>query len=308
MSALSLLLVSVLSLGGLADDPDAADPGDPLAQVQVQADQESPVGDVQLASVDADAGTHGVAASSCLVEACVGVNERSDDPQPASSASTGGDGAKSVPERTRDAAGSVPEPVWYTTAAALFVAAALRLKAWALLSPRVGAWLLRGASAAAVLPLFSRIHKDKLLENTTRAAAFDFIESNPGATPQQLREAIGVAWGTAVYHLDRLERAGKLVSQSHGNRHRYYTVGAVPRQDRAAHGVLQSVATRKVAEAVLKAPGSVQKDLCSVLGIKNPAASKQLKRLQDEGLVDVKVQQRFRAYEPTPRLQQLMAA
>lgn len=156
--------------------------------------------------------------------------------------------------------------------------------------------------------LFSRIRHDELEDHPVRASLREYVESKPGSTRQELRHATDVAWGTVVYHLDRMEDARILVSTTAGGRRRYWVNGHMDREGRRHTAILASETTRRVAEAVQARPGISSGDLSQHLGVGAPTASKHLKRLLQEGLVRAEQKARNRFYYPTDAMARVAAA
>lgn len=149
------------------------------------------------------------------------------------------------------------------------------------------------------LALFSRIRDRDVAEHPTRARILQTVEASPGVSRQELRRTLGVAWGTAVYHLDRLEGTGHLVSSHRGGRRRYWANGAADRRTREQTAALSSPTTRLVAFLVLRRPGAQPSAIAEELGLGRPTASKHLARLADVGLVRAEAESRARHYFPT---------
>lgn len=153
--------------------------------------------------------------------------------------------------------------------------------------------------------LFSRIEPQELESQETRGRITEHLRAEPGASPQEIRRSLDLAWGTVVYHLDRLERAGLVVSTRRGGRRRYWCEGMVDRRDRKHLVLLRSPTTRRVALLVAQEPGIRPSALSDSLGIGRPTASKHLKRLVDDGLVESQGERKARHYFPTEPLQSL---
>ncbi len=199
---------------------------------------------------------------------------------------------------------AVPEAVWWMIPALALTGLMGKILAvgpgrWTALLARPLRWLL-------IVPLFSRIAQDRLLDNRVRSDVADFVTQNPGATIQEVRVALDVAWGTAVYHLDRLERGGHLVSARAGNHHRFWVSGSPEARLRHALVLLHQPTMQRIARLVCNRPGVHQAALCQELGLRNPNASKHLRRLQDHDLVDGERVNRRVVYNPTPTLQNAM--
>lgn len=171
--------------------------------------------------------------------------------------------------------------------AGMSVAAALTAVGWA---------LLRASALAPLLPFFSRIEDDQLAAHPARRAALDVIHANPGATIQDIQAALGLAWGTTVHHLRRLDRAGLIAVRRDGGRCGHWPLGQAPPRD----GL--SSADRAVAALVKSSPGLTQRDIARIVGVGAPAACKRLARLDEAGLVAQVREGRSCLYVPTARL------
>jgi DNA-binding transcriptional ArsR family regulator len=171
--------------------------------------------------------------------------------------------------------------------AGMSVAAALTALGWT---------LLRFCGVAPLLPFFSRIEDDQLTAHPARRAALDVIHANPGATIQDIQAALGLAWGTTVHHLRRLDRAGLIAVRRDGARRGHWPLGQAPPRD----GL--SSADRAVAALVKSSPGLTQRDIARLAGVGAPAACKRLARLEEAGLVSPVREGRTRLYVPTSRL------
>ncbi len=153
----------------------------------------------------------------------------------------------------------------------------------------------------------SRLRLTPDLENPTRARILQFIAQNPGASIQEVRRKMDVAWGTAVYHLQHLERSSQAVSCRDGNRHRYWIAGTPEAGVRTAWMLLEQPTVRRIARAVGSNPGIHQGGICERLQMGSPTASKHLKRLVSRGLVEANRCSRYMLYSPTARLTQAMS-
>ncbi len=168
-----------------------------------------------------------------------------------------------------------------------------QLVRWVVLSPLVG--------------LFSRIEEDALCRHPSRALMMQFVESNPGSSMQQVQDASGLAWGTVVYHLSRLERGGHLVSERDGRLRRFWIRGSEVAARRRGASLLLEETPRRLVDAIQLQPGLAQNELCDRVGVKHPVASKYLKRLREQGLVRVVPHSRSRLYYPTAVLVDMVA-
>jgi predicted transcriptional regulator len=63
-------------------------------------------------------------------------------------------------------------------------------------------------------------------ESDLRDRILRFIRDNPGSHLRKIKDELDLAMGTVQYHLDRLEKAGRITSQRQGLHKCYFVVGA----------------------------------------------------------------------------------
>lgn len=167
---------------------------------------------------------------------------------------------------------------------------------------------VRRALFLLALPLYSRLRRSELLDNDVRQRIHQAVETHPGVSIIQVCRAAKVGWGTAVYHLQRLERDRMIVSRRDGQYRRFFLNGHAPvgAADPAAKALGHPLAAR-IAAFVAANPGAAQKDVCLALGIQPPLASKWLGRLLDAGLLTSRREWKLVRYEPTPALAAALA-
>jgi DNA-binding MarR family transcriptional regulator len=92
----------------------------------------------------------------------------------------------------------------------------------------IGISLAAGAEAAKYrllllfLPLFTRLHKEEILDNELRGMIRGVIKADPGIHYNELVRQIKAANGTVAYHLMTLEREGIIKSRRDGVLRRFY--------------------------------------------------------------------------------------
>lgn len=153
-------------------------------------------------------------------------------------------------------------------------------------------WTLRWA---LLLPLFSRLQKERLLDSHARARILDLIQQEPGLGITDVCGRLQIGWGTAVHHLTRLEAAGLLTSQDSGRRRRFFHPSTAPHV-RTAICVLSTDLNRRLLDYVRQHPGCSQTDACRALGLSAPLVHKYAQRLIHEGLLETRRQWRTVQY------------
>lgn len=160
------------------------------------------------------------------------------------------------------------------------------------------------------LPLYSRLRRSQLLENGVRERIYKAIEAHPGLSIIQVCRAAKVGWGTAVYHLQRLERDRLIASRRDGQYRRFFLNGQAPDPGAVslAERTLAHPLARRIAGFVQANPEAAQKDVCLALGISPPLASKWLGRLLEAGLLTSRREWKLVRYSPAPGLHEALAA
>lgn len=145
-------------------------------------------------------------------------------------------------------------------------------------------WLKR-LGAFAAIPLYSRLSAEDVLGNASRAAVYSFIQANPGAHPSAIGQAVGIGWGTTVYHLGRLEERGLVSATKRGTMKCYFASGTTPVADRAEVVALKHPTAAAIADFVRAHPQARQKDVAEALGLSAALVSWHVGRLETAGVL-----------------------
>lgn len=146
----------------------------------------------------------------------------------------------------------------------------------------------------AILPFFTRLGREELLDGGLRPRIVDLLRAAPGLGITDVCQRLAIGWGTAVHHLTRLEDAGLVVSHDAG-RHRRFFLAGEPLARRTAVCVLSTEFNRRLIEHIHANPGVTQTALCGALGVGAPLAHKYLARLIAQGLV--RAERRWRSVQ-----------
>jgi predicted transcriptional regulator len=140
----------------------------------------------------------------------------------------------------------------------------------------------RFALLSLLVPLYTRLSKDKVLESYSRGRVYQYVALNPGAHFNAIRADLDMNNGALVYHLEVLEREGLLRSRADGMYRRFYTMEAQP-PPLLENGT--SEVQLRVLKAIEEMPGITQKELSRVLGLRQSTLAYQVERLTAMGYV-----------------------
>ena len=75
------------------------------------------------------------------------------------------------------------------------------------------------------LPLYTRLHKEELLDNEKRGMIRGAIASDPGIHYSEILRRLDMSNGNAAHHLQTLQREGLIWSRNDGRFKRFYPAG-----------------------------------------------------------------------------------
>ncbi len=136
-----------------------------------------------------------------------------------------------------------------------------------------------------MIPLYTRIQKEDVLDQFVRGQIYGYIKTNPGAHYNQILRQVGVKNGTLSYHLGVLEKTQLIQSRREGLKYRaFYPTGMMfPKEERFRLTELQI----QVIASIKAKPGLTQKEIARTLGQKPQTINYNIKVLTQAGLIHV---------------------
>ncbi|MEM4728500.1 MAG: Ig-like domain-containing protein [Thermoplasmata archaeon] len=132
------------------------------------------------------------------------------------------------------------------------------------------------------VPLYSRIKKDRVLDNFTRGMIYGFIMSNPGAHYNLIKQKLGLNNGSIVYHLTVLERQELIKSERVGLYKRFYPVG----RSFVEAGLMElDDEQQRLLDLIRECPGMTQRELAERARMSSRAVNYHLGLLQRARLI-----------------------
>lgn len=134
----------------------------------------------------------------------------------------------------------------------------------------------------SLLPLYARLHPDRLLDNAIRARIHDAIRDVPGITYGGLRRALQLPNGTLTHHLVMLERQGFVAPRRDGFHKRFFPKGHALHLEAWGSGP-----QRSILELLANEPGLSQQDVARRLRLSKQLAHYHVRTLELLGRVYV---------------------
>jgi predicted transcriptional regulator len=132
-----------------------------------------------------------------------------------------------------------------------------------------------------LLPLYTRLHKEDVLDHGTREFIRGSVYADPGIHYNEILRRLKLARGTAAYHLHTLEREGFIRSRSDGRLRRFYPaemkLGEMPPH-------LDKV-QKIIMETVRESEGLGQREIARILGLPSSTVNRHIIKLTEMGLL-----------------------
>ncbi len=147
-------------------------------------------------------------------------------------------------------------------------------------------WLLRRGLMLGFVPALSRIAHHEIYNNDARRLINQMAVENPGLCLNEIVAKTGYSRNAVSYHLFVLEKEQEIVSIKDGKYRRYF-----PRGGKYVNGAknvvsaLRNTTTLQMAQHVYATPGTIQRELCKLLGTTASAACWHAKRLEQLSVI-----------------------
>jgi len=135
---------------------------------------------------------------------------------------------------------------------------------------------------------------DESNSNTIRV--LQHIQENPGSYLRQIKRELTMSMGTIQYHLNILEKQGKISSEKH-NLHRYYfPIGLFEQNEKDVLKILNQETAREILLLILEKKKPTQTDIANTIEISSASVNWHIKRLLELGLIIEQKDGKFKRY------------
>lgn len=142
-----------------------------------------------------------------------------------------------------------------------------------------------------LLPGFTRVHKDAVLEHSKREELYNFIKANQGPCFSDLRRSLELSNGNLIHHLRILEMQGYVTGQRDGFRKRFYVRGP-----KVVPATYLTRTQQQLLEVIGAHPGLTQKELSGLVGLPRELVFYHTKQLALRGRLEIKQDGNRRRY------------
>lgn len=130
--------------------------------------------------------------------------------------------------------------------------------------------------------------------NTIRV--LEHIQNSPGCHLRQIKRELELGMGTLQYHLNLLEKQGKITSERQ-NLHKYYfPIGLFEQNERDILKIMNQETAREILLAILEKKNPTQTDIATLMSLSSPSVNWHIKRLIDLNLIKETRDGKFKRY------------
>ena len=130
--------------------------------------------------------------------------------------------------------------------------------------------------------------KDEASSRSRRTQILTFIAEHPGAHLRMIRRQLNLAMGVVQYHIDGLEKDGKIISRRRGFYKRFYPTSVFGGDQLEIMDVLAQETERDLLLFLLHNPNATQKELAGYARISPSSINWHMRRLSKSRLVETK--------------------
>ena len=124
----------------------------------------------------------------------------------------------------------------------------------------------------------------------------EHIQENPACHLRQIKRELNLSMGTIQYHLNLLEKQGKITSEKQ-NLHKYYfPIGLFEKNEKSILQILNQETAREILLAILEKRNTTQTDIAKFMRLSPPSVNWHIKRLLELGLIVENKDGKFKRY------------
>jgi len=133
------------------------------------------------------------------------------------------------------------------------------------------------------IPLYTKLHKDKILDHFTRGRVYEYIRNHLGVHYSEIKRELDLNNGNLTYHLHTLEREALIKSRTRGRFKVFYPMDVKIPQDMEPE--ISSI-RKEILDIIREHPGISQKELGLLLPSKKQRTiSYHIKNMSREGVI-----------------------
>jgi predicted transcriptional regulator len=132
-------------------------------------------------------------------------------------------------------------------------------------------------------------------KNTERI--LHFISDNPGCHLRQIRKNMGISMGTTQYHLNVLEKTGKISSVRSGLHKYYFPIAVFHDNEKNLLQILNQETSREILMFIVEKGRPTHSDIAQRIGVSSSSISWHISRFETLEIIRTLKDGKFKRYE-----------
>jgi len=147
-----------------------------------------------------------------------------------------------------------------------------------------------------------------LLNLTSRANIYEFIQRNPGTHLRNICSGLGISIGSVQYHLAQLAENELIESEKESKYKRFFISRRFSEFEKRLISFLHKPNARRIIKYTSLSEGCSHQELARSLGISSQAVTWHVKRLLDENMIESRVNENSTYYMVTEDTRKALTA
>jgi predicted transcriptional regulator len=131
--------------------------------------------------------------------------------------------------------------------------------------------------------------------NVNFIRVLQYIQNNPGCHLRQIKRELTMSMGTIQYHLNLLEKQGKISSERKNLHKHYFPIGLFEQNEKDILKILNQETARDILLIILEKKPT-QTDIVNIMQISSASVNWHIKRLIELGLILEQKDGKFKRY------------
>ncbi len=132
---------------------------------------------------------------------------------------------------------------------------------------------------------------------TNEGKILEFIQRNPGCHLRRIKNDLNMSMGTTQYHLNSLEKAGKIISERHSLHRFYFPVGIFEAEQKNILNILNQDTSREILLFIIERKNPTQTDISNNIEITAASVNWHIRRLLELDIIKETREGKFKRYE-----------
>ena len=131
--------------------------------------------------------------------------------------------------------------------------------------------------------------------NSNSIKVLQYIQNNPGCHLRQVKRELTMSMGTIQYHLNLLEKNGRISSERRNLYKHYFPIGLFEQNEKDILKILNQETAREILMIILEKKPT-QTDIANIIQISSASVNWHIRRLVDFGLILEQKDGKFKRY------------